>query len=208
MADNIDITPGSGKTIGTDEVTIGAVSQHVQRVKLVDGTDGGTDLLAGTAARGLQVDPRPNSSRLSATSAGLTIATTAYTANDQLGTILSFTSAVASSGGSGVINGINVLDEGDVMAAFDIVFFRATVTLASDNAAYAVSDADMRLACGIVPMPAPVDMGANRISTLPGLGMPYDCSATTLFAALITRSANAIFTAVTDLVVTLYVTKD
>jgi hypothetical protein len=49
-------TVPASSVIGTDEVTIGAVAQHVQRVKLVDGTDGGTDLLAGTAANGLKVD--------------------------------------------------------------------------------------------------------------------------------------------------------
>lgn len=56
MADNVPITPGSGATIGTDEVTIGGTLQHVQRVKLVDGTDGGTGLIGGDATNGLDVD--------------------------------------------------------------------------------------------------------------------------------------------------------
>jgi hypothetical protein len=49
------ITPTSA-VIATDEVTIGGTLQQVQRVKLVDGTDGGTELLAGSAAFGLAVD--------------------------------------------------------------------------------------------------------------------------------------------------------
>lgn len=56
MADTVAITAGSGTTIGTDEVTIGAVLQHVQRVKLVDGADGGTALIGGDATNGLDVD--------------------------------------------------------------------------------------------------------------------------------------------------------
>lgn len=56
MADGVPITAGAGTTIGTDEVTIGGTLQHVQRVKLVDGTDGGTDAIPGTAANGLDVD--------------------------------------------------------------------------------------------------------------------------------------------------------
>jgi len=32
MADNIDVTPGTGKTLATDERTIAAVTTHVQRV--------------------------------------------------------------------------------------------------------------------------------------------------------------------------------
>lgn len=40
MAENVDITPGTGKTIGTDEVTINAVAVQVQRVKLVESFEG------------------------------------------------------------------------------------------------------------------------------------------------------------------------
>lgn len=40
MADNIDITPGTGKTVSTDEVTIDGAAAHVQRVKVVHGTAG------------------------------------------------------------------------------------------------------------------------------------------------------------------------
>lgn len=49
-------TVPSGAVIGTDEVTISSVLQHVQRIKLVDGTDGGTALIAGDATNGLDVD--------------------------------------------------------------------------------------------------------------------------------------------------------
>ena len=37
MADNIDITPGSGRTVATDEVGSG---RHYQRMKLTDGAEG------------------------------------------------------------------------------------------------------------------------------------------------------------------------
>lgn len=40
MADNIDITPGTGKTVATDEVTIDGASAHVQRVKVTWGAAG------------------------------------------------------------------------------------------------------------------------------------------------------------------------
>jgi hypothetical protein len=57
VADNIVLNAGAGgATLGSDEVTIGGVLQHVQRVKLVDGADGGTGLLGGDAANGLDVD--------------------------------------------------------------------------------------------------------------------------------------------------------
>jgi hypothetical protein len=40
VADNIDITPGTGKTVATDEVTIDGASAHVQRVKVTWGAAG------------------------------------------------------------------------------------------------------------------------------------------------------------------------
>lgn len=56
MADNVDITPGSGNTIAADEVvdgTLGAVK--VQYIKIMDGTIDGTNKAAVTA-NGLAVD--------------------------------------------------------------------------------------------------------------------------------------------------------
>ena len=43
MSDNVAVTAGSGVTVGADEVTINAVSQKVQRVKVFDATDGSTN---------------------------------------------------------------------------------------------------------------------------------------------------------------------
>lgn len=57
MVDTVQLNSGSGGAVlSTDEVTIATVVQHVQRVKLVDGTADGTDFIAGTAANGLDVD--------------------------------------------------------------------------------------------------------------------------------------------------------
>lgn len=56
MADNLAWTPGVGATIGTDEVNTGGGNVHVQLVKLLDGTDGGTNRIGGDATNGLDVD--------------------------------------------------------------------------------------------------------------------------------------------------------
>lgn len=56
MADNVDVTPGTGKTIGTDEVVdadLGTV--QIQYVKIMDGTINGTDK-AAVGSNGLVVD--------------------------------------------------------------------------------------------------------------------------------------------------------
>ena len=57
MADNVDVTPGSGTTIAADEVVDGTLGTvKVQYVKLMDGTLDGTTK-ASVSVNGLKVDP-------------------------------------------------------------------------------------------------------------------------------------------------------
>jgi hypothetical protein len=109
-----------------------------------------------------------------------------------LGTQWSFTSAVATSGGYGYIEGVRLEDDSDVIGAVDIFFFNATVTQAADNAANSYSDADMAKCVGVISLPGPYDSALNRIATWEG-AMPFKVAATTLFAGFVTRSANAVF---------------
>lgn len=154
-----------------------------------------------TDTRGvLQVVPRPRAVNTRVASAGLTIVTTAYSIGDQLGTMYSFTGAAVATGGTGIIQSITVVDEGDVCTDLRLWFFRSNVTLATNNAAFAISDADMRDCLGFLNVPPLLDMGANRIASIDNIGKGYDTGAgTTLYVAAETRTANAVFTAVTDL---------
>lgn len=58
MADSPTVDNGglTDYTVSSDEVTIDTVLAQVQRVKLVDGANGGTELIGGDAANGLDVD--------------------------------------------------------------------------------------------------------------------------------------------------------
>lgn len=57
MADNVTLNSGTGgATLSTDEVTRSAVVQHVQYVKLMNGTDAAIDVIPGDATNGLDVD--------------------------------------------------------------------------------------------------------------------------------------------------------
>jgi len=138
-------------------------------------------------------------------SAGLTIATTAYTAGDQMGTIFTLPNAATATAGGGYIKGVSVVSAADITGAMDVVFFRQSVTLAGDNAAFAISDADAKLIIDIVQMGTSVDIGNNRIARATGLEIPYDVTATSMFASLITRVGHTFFAAVTDLQLTVYV---
>jgi hypothetical protein len=131
----------------------------------------------------------------------ITIATTAYTAGDQLGPLFTLANAARVTGGGGVITGVRLLDAGDVIGSCDVVFFDSTVSsLAGDNAAFAISDADALKVVGLVQLAGAYDLGNNRIAQAFNLAVPYTLSGgTSLFAVLITRTANAIFAAATDI---------
>lgn len=146
------------------------------------------------------IDPRPNMARIAIASGGLTTSVTAYSVGDQVGTIFNLTNAVRDSGGFGEIRAMSLLDVNDIIGAYDVVLFNASVTLAADNAAFTLSDSDAASVVDIVSLPFALDIGANRFSSLSGLSVPYNCVGTTsLFAALICRTAHTFFTAATDL---------
>lgn len=207
MADNVPITAGSGTIIGTDEVTIGGSLQHVQRMKLYDGTDGGTDAIPGTAARGLYVDPRPLVVTSPVASSGLTTATTSYSVGDVLGTGWSFTGAARANGGTGRVIGAVLLDAGDVIAGVDLYLSAASITFGTDNAAPSVSDADAAKLGMVIGMSA-LDVGGARLAQAHGLSVPYLCDATTLFVYARTRDAHPVFASATDLTLRLFLELD
>jgi hypothetical protein len=204
MADNIAITAGSGTTVATDDVS----GVHYQRIKLVNGTLDDATAITGDA-QGLHTVARRDLLRIAVDSGGLTIATTAYSTGDQVGTEFTLANAARSSGGSGTIVGVTLTDANDIIGAYDVVFTRSTITPAADNAAYSISDADAKKIVGIAQLAGSFDIGGNRIAQALGLAIPYDCSGTTsLFATLITRANHTFFTATTDLQLCVWVERN
>lgn len=221
MADHVPVTPGVGASIATDDV--GGV--HYQIIKhawgpldtanILDDATGkrlpvkiGEGLPAGTNEIGAVV-ARRDLQRISVQSGGLTTSVTSYTAGDQVGTIFTVTNAARASGGGGTITGITLIDAADVIGTYDVVFFTQSVTLASDNAAFAISDADALNVIGIAQLAGSFDMTNNRIAQLFNLAIPYVCvGSTSLYAALITRSNHSFFAAATDLQLITYVERN
>jgi hypothetical protein len=133
-------------------------------------------------------------------SAGLTTATTAYIAGDQLGDILELASIVEASGGRGRITSIRLVDQAKITGSIELFVFRASVTLAADNAAFNVSDSDMVASfVGSIILPQGSDGADNRAATLSYVGLDFDCAATSLFVALKTLQGHTFFGAATDL---------
>lgn len=145
--------------------------------------------------------------QVQATSAGLTIVTTAYTSGDQLGTEMTFDVGNGLACG-GIIRGATLLDEGDVVTDVDLLLFGSATTPAANNAAAAWSDVDMRKSQGFIRLTDDVDFGGARLvmpAVSTGMCVPFRTNTGTLYVDMVTRSANAVFTAVTDLVVSLFV---
>ncbi len=204
MADNVAVTAGTGTTVATDD----AGGVHYQKFKLIDGTADSTTVIPGSATKGLYVDPHPSQVILSATSSGLTTATTAYTTADQLGAQLSWSNAVRVSGGTGIIQSATIVDASNILAACDLYLFDRSVTVASDNAAAGVSDADALFCQGVVLFPTPGTLLNNKIIFAPGPGVGFKCDATTLYGMLVTRTGHTFFATSTAITVILSILQD
>lgn len=147
--------------------------------------------------------------QITVTSSGLTIATTAYTAGDQVGAQLTFANAARFSGGGGIITGVTLISAADIIGAYDLILTNSSITLAADNAAYAISDADALKVVGIAQLAGAYDIGNNRVAQLYNCMIPYTCSGgTSLYGGLVTRLGHTFFAAVTDLQVTLTVERN
>jgi len=251
MADNVDITPGAGKTIATDDIA----GVQYQRVKVTYGTDGSATDASSTnplpvtvpvaatsiakaedaahssgdvgvmpltvrsdtpTAKGgtdgdyqpaltdneglLWVRPAPKVQRFSVTP---TISTTIYASGDVLGGLQTISNAVRKSGGSGTILSILVLDKTQAQrAAMDLLIFDRSVTVAADNAAVAMSDADMANCLGVISI-GPYNTAfpgtpLNSISTLINVGLPIVCNGADLYFVPVVR-ATPTYVATSDL---------
>lgn len=210
MADaDVAITAGTGTKIDTRTVGAG-VDEHRQVVVIGDPSTA-ANVVSVLSTGELEVMARRDLVRIADSSAAseLTIATTAYTAGDQVGVMFQFANAARISGGSGMLVGMQLTDAGDVIGAYDIVVCRSNITLAANNAAFAISDTDAKDVIGIVQLAGAFDIGNNRVAQAFNLAMPYDCSGgTTLYAAAICRVGHAVFAAHTDLQLTAWVERN
>lgn len=213
MADNVSVkngnSGGTDYTVASDDIS----NVHYQRIKLVDGTLDSTTAIPGSSS-GLFVVPRQDIQTIHVTVAGLTTATTAYSAGDQVGSLSTITNAARATGGTGTILGVSLTDKADIIGSYDVVVFRTSTNaagvggLAGDNVASSIGDAAAFDVVEVISLNYAVDLGANRFARLMGLNVPYNCSSdANLYAVLITRTAHTFFTA-GDLQLTFYVARD
>lgn len=218
--DVLSVIPGTGATnLGKAEDaahTTGDVGVMVLAVRndanaALAGTDADYIPFSADSGGNQNVRARKDLVRVSVQSAGLTTAATAYTAGDQLGNQFTIAGAARESGGSGMIVGVCVVSAADTIGAIDCVFTDSSITLAADNAAYAISDSDALKIVGLAQLAGAFDIGNNRIAQVFNLAIPYVCSGgTSLYAGLIARSAIAAtpFAAATDIQLIVYLERN
>jgi hypothetical protein len=148
-----------------------------------------------------------NASFLTATSASLTTATTAYTDGDILGAELSWT--IPSSKTDAVILAAYITDKADVIGAVDLFLHDRAVTFGSDNGAPSISDADNLFTLPYIEFPYPKDLGGCRRAAIDSLAVPVHANASSLFyGRLVTRSGHTFFGAATDIQIGLLLSVD
>lgn len=197
MADNVDITPGSGKTVRTDEV--GGVQIQVMKIAL--GADGSEDLLLDsgqqTMANSLPIVIASDQGILSiggtSVQIDLTVASaaSAYSSGDMVGAELTLTNIARINGGTGKITGIRVEDDAAQSVACELWIFDTAITEPADNAAWSISDADIANIVTVVPVSAYYASALNSVAPIPNLSIPFKCTGSTrdLKLCLVTRGA-------------------
>jgi hypothetical protein len=199
MADNTTLNTGSGgDVIGSDDIS----SVKYQRIKLIHGVDGTNDGDVATT------NPLP----IRALGYPKTIATdvilptsSIYAVGDALADSTSapvaggytFTSAARASGGSGMIVDACIATSADVATRLsgELWIFNQAVTAINDNAAFVVSDAEIKTCVGVIPFSL-IDAGNNGYAHVTGLNFLYTCVGTANLRFLI-RARNT-YTPATD----------
>jgi hypothetical protein len=169
------------------------------------GTDGDYSAFNVDSVGAQIVRPRPSLDRIAVNVTGVTTATTAYTAGDQVGAQITFTDAARASGGNGYITGATFYSDADIIGAYDLVIFDQSATIAADNAAFSLDDTNGRKVVAVLPLSGAYDLGNNRMCQLAGIRVPYVCSGSAnLYGALVTRLGHTFFAVADQNTVALY----
>lgn len=210
MADaDVTVKDASNTDRKVDTRTVGGGTDEHRQVVCVGDPDTAANVQAVTSAGAARVASHRDTLRIQVAVSGVTTATTAYTAGDQVGTLISLADAGRSNGNTGRIVGVVLHDASDIIGAYDVVFFRSSVTLAADNAVFSISDTDALELVGIAQLAGAFDIGNNRICQSYNLAIPYDTgSNTTLYAALICRVGHTFFASGSTPALTVFVERD
>ena len=178
MADNIAVTPGSGKTVLADEVVDGTLGTGVaQFVKLMDGTLDGTNKLVITSSGAATVDgsgvTQGTYAAMQWVDVALSTDTAAYASGDVIADSQVVAACVRANDAFGVLQSLTLIDEDDQGVALTVLFLDANVSVGTENAAPSITDVNARNVLGWVSVATSdyVDLGGVRVAFKSNLGM-------------------------------------
>ena len=136
-----------------------------------------------------------------------TLTTAAYTANDAVGTLLTFADAANRTGGGGVITDVVIVDDAGQDAELELWLFDTTF-LATDAAAFAPAEASLHNVISIIKSTDGVwaAAGTASVNNIKEV-LRYDCTGTSIFGHLVCRGTPT-YTAADDLTVRIKVLQD
>lgn len=180
MADNFTFNDPSGTSTGASDVIS---SVHYPRVKVGWGVDG--TFVDTSATNPLPIAPITSIVRISVDVTRQAADTTQYSINDAISDSTSaptsggftITSAARASGGSGYLVGLNVASSNPAGTPLsgEVHLFNTSVTNINDNAAFAISDSEVKTCEGVIPFTLVTgsNNGFYRCEFTP---IPYVCS--------------------------------
>ena len=117
--------------------------------------------------------------------------TSAYADGDVIFDTQEIANAVRNNGESCILQSVHVVDIDDQGIELDLVLFNAATSLGTENSAPDVDDTEVLTTLGIVNVADYIDLGANQIATVDGIGLALKAGAatTSLYVAGITRGA-------------------
>lgn len=144
--------------------------------------------------------------RILAPRSPLVITAGAYSAADAVGQKLQFSGVCNAEGGSGFIFGITIIDKAQIKAALTLFLFDRDFTAVADNAAFAISDADLEHCVAVIPSGTYKDVAATGSVYTAALAVPiaFEAHSRSLYGQLL-ATATPTYAAVNDLIVKLHV---
>lgn len=164
MADDVEITPGSGAVIAADDVS----SVYYQKVKLDVGGDGATLPVTGTA------NALPTKSLDDVITIDATPSTDALADGDVAFDTQEVAGAATAANITTILQSVTIADPDDQGIGIDLIFFNANTSLGTENSAPDIDDTEVQTVVGRVQVGAGsyYDLGANRVACVYGIGLP------------------------------------
>lgn len=201
-------TDASGRmhvNVGTSALPTGASTAAKQPALGTAGTASADVITVQGVASGTLLPVGGKQVNISATP---TCSTSAYTAGDAIGGLLTLANAARVSGGSGYVQGLSLMCKTPaLLPIIELVLFNQTFTAIADNAAFNPSDADMANCIGVIPISQWSDYSLNSIASRFGLAFPFLLTGTSLFGQMVTRSAITLVST-TDLILGVQIVQD